>query len=513
MFSTQLVNELSAKLEAITGSLYFFIPEMILISGFLSLLIFDLIGKRKSWLSLCLLGSLWIGLCLLANCWLFVDFQGVKPKGLFLEMLILDRASMGFKYLFLLAGLVTLWISRYSKLFRRASGPWGEYFALIFSVLLGAHLMVMSANLLTIYISIELVSISSYLLTALPFDRKSAEGSLKYLLFGAISSAIMLYGMSWLYGLSGTLHIYDPAFGQMLSNASSLPVFLGLLLSVGGLFFKISAVPFHVWTPDVYEAAPTPIVAFFSIVPKLAGIWILFRISGIFTEAFHWGNNNFYWTEVLALIALITITFGNFSALWQENGKRLLAYSSIAHAGFLLVPLVAATNSASQNLMFYATIYLFMNFAAFLLLEMLANYTPFAEKYDLRSYQGLGLAYPWLGASALLIMIALTGLPPTAGFTAKLLIFSSLWEAYSAQPNQLMLILFVFGLLNTAVSLFFYLKLPYYMFFKTPQESTWEGALPSFKLYDRICLLILIIPLLLFFFKANWLVTWIEMVF
>jgi NADH-quinone oxidoreductase subunit N len=356
--------------------------------------------------------------------------------------------------------------------------------------------MAMAANLLMVYLSLELVSIASYILATFKNDKKGAEGGLKYLLFGALSSGIMLYGMSLLYGFTGTLSFVEVNFFIDLLAINQLPVLLALFLTIGGLLFKIAAVPFHIWAPDVYESSPTPVVAFFSVAPKAAG----FAVLGRFLSNIHLiGYGHFAAIkEILILIAILTLTIGNLSALWQRNAKRMLAYSSIAHAGFILAGLLALNSLGLQSVLFYLAVYLFMNFAAFLLIDAIQHHQ---HTEEIKQYKGLGLINPLLGIAFLVVMIALTGLPPTAGFTAKLFIFSALWQAYQSSGDTLVLLLFVVGLFNVAIALFYYLRIPFYMFFRNGKELN----VINLGIYTILLLIILILPVFLFFFKAEWL--------
>ncbi|MCY7359001.1 MAG: NADH-quinone oxidoreductase subunit N, partial [Rudanella sp.] len=313
--------------------------------------------------------------------------------------------------------------------------------------------------------SLELVSVSSYLLTALSGSRRASEGGIKYLLFGAISSAVMLYGMSFLYGLTGTMDITSTAFGVELAKNSPFVVTAVTMLTLAGFLFKLSLVPFHVWTPDAYDAAPLPIAALFSVAPKAAALLALMRLltalpGGQFVDS----------QTPLAVIALASITLGNLSALWQTDAKRLLAYSTIAHAGFLLVGVVALNESGFEAALFYIATYLPINLAAFFLIDLLSKHN--GGSLTIANFAGLGTKHPLLAVSLTVVMLALVGLPPTVGFTAKLLIFSSLFNAYETTGNGWLLALFGIGLLNAVVSLAYYLKIPFLLFFRTAPADT-----------------------------------------
>nr|WP_246164380.1 NADH-quinone oxidoreductase subunit N [Xanthovirga aplysinae] len=475
-------------------------PELLLATFILLLILIDLIFKNtpKSIFSI-------ISLLGLAGVLFFTHRQGnqlTEATALFGQMLQLDRLGVILKYLFGISGILTVFLS-----WSKEEKDWhekGEYFALVFGLLLGAFLMVMTTNLLMIFLSIELVSISSYILANFTQKRKSAEAGIKYLVFGATASAVMLYGLSFWYGFSGTLDFTSFQFINGLQSAPQLPVLVASFMVFAGLLFKITAVPFHFWTPDVYEGAPTPIVALFSVVPKIAGLGLLIRLLGIsFQQNILW-SESIIWRDVLGVLAILTMVVGNFSALWQKNAKRMMAYSSIGHSGLFLAGILAFSAFGIQSLLFYAFVYMLMNFAAFYLIEMVEDKT---GKVMINDYQGLGLRIPFLGALFVLVMIALTGLPPTAGFTAKLLIFSALTESYQEVQSPILLYLIITGLISTVVSLFYYLKIPYVMFFKGNAEDSLKMKL---NVGNKVLALLLVTSLLLLFLKSNWLTNLID---
>lgn len=378
-----------------------------------------------------------------------------------------------------------------------------EWFALLIAMTLGLFLMALSVNLLSIYLSIELVSITSYLLTALVADRKASEGGIKYLLFGAVSSAVMLYGMSLLYGMTGTLDLTADTFGASLAGQEAAVATVAVLLTGAGLLFKLSGVPFHVWTPDAYEAAPVPVAAFFSVGPKIAAVLVLMRlVTALPMESSATGATAYGLQTPLAVLALAGILIGNLSALRQTDAKRLLAYSTIAHAGFLLVGVVALSQAGFEATLFYAGTYLFMSLAAFFLIDLLARSTG-SGSLEIRQFAGLGPRQPLLSVALTVVMLGLTGLPPTVGFTAKLLSFSALFETYRQTANPWLLALFVLGLLNALISLVYYLKIPFLLFFRPaeqPEESV-PVALPKVAVWLAVGLTV---PVVVLFIKPDW---------
>jgi NADH-quinone oxidoreductase subunit N len=370
-------------------------------------------------------------------------------SSLYSGLLFLDNKSIFFKLLITISAVAVLlhvWIIGYKVV--------GEFYAIFVALVLGLFVVSMTTNLLMLYVSIEMVSICSYILVAINKSKANAEAGIKYLLFGATSSAVMLYGISLLYGMTGTLNFVGQEFAAFLGQNPTWVANVAIFMTIGGLLFKLSAAPFHSWTPDVYEATPTPVVAFLSIAPKAAVVLILIRL-------YHSLSIDF--SLITAVIILASLTIGNLSALWQTNTKRMLGYSTIAHAGFMLVGLLATNLIGLQATIFYIASYLFITIAAFLLVDLLALKT---ESYELESLKGLGQENIFLGLAAVIIMVALVGLPPTVGFTGKLLIFTALWEGYQTSGSSIMLVVLLFGLINTAISIFYYLKIPFYMIFK-----------------------------------------------
>jgi NADH-quinone oxidoreductase subunit N len=376
-----------------------------------------------------------------------------------------------------------------------------EWYALLLAVVAGLFLLAESVNLLAIYLALELVSIGSYLLTALPGTRRSVEGGIKYLLFGAISSAVMLYGMSLLYGLTGTLDLTAEAFGQELAHQDALVVIIAGLLTLAGLFFKLSLVPFHVWTPDTYDAAPLPVAAFFSVAPKAVALLVIMRIVTALPETTLPNPLQ----VPLAVLALASILLGNLAALWQTDAKRMLAYSTIAHAGFLLVGVVSMTESGFEAASFYVATYLIINLSAFFLIDRLAVRN--GGSLLMTDFAGLGARYPVLATALTVAMLALVGLPPTVGFTAKLLVFSALYETATADAgitSGWLLALFGIGLLNAVISLAYYLKIPFLLFFRPRPETLAPLASMPMRFADWLAVALAVLTVLLFL-QPDWL--------
>ena len=489
-------SEPAHRLSQIGIDLRSLLPEAAIISVIILLILFDLIFKRKKAVGLTCIVFFGLALIfmLLLQQWQVFAESGSLMGGL----LDISRYAILFKIGFVIGLAIALVTVMNSSQLKEDFFSSGEVLVMLLGLLLGVCLMTMSVNLLLIYLSIEVVSICSYALTGINKGKKRAEAALKYLIYGAIASAIMLYGMSWLYGFTGTLNITSPAFLSGVKGIPQLPLSIAVLMTLGGFVFKLGAFPLHIWSPDVYEAAPTPVVAVFSVLPKLAALSIMLRFSYVLRiELIDWQ----LW---LAFISVASMTVGNFSALWQRDIKRILAYSSIAHAGFLLIGIMAFSLSGNQSMLFYAMVYLMMNFAIFFLVSVFETHTG-ATTFE--EYKGLSQHFPYLSVLVVVVMVSLTGLPPTAGFSAKLLIFTALWESYEASGKPVLLWVFIFGLFNTVIALFYYLKLPYLLFFK--QQKSTITTKPKL-INARVWATVLVFPLLIFFFRPDWLLALIN---
>ncbi len=496
------------QLRDIIASLGGFGPVAGLLLAFCGLLIAELLlvrglgaARARGWLA-----ALTLVILLGAGAWAVL----LPTRGfLFMHLLFLDNQAVFMQVVVALgAALVVLY-----EFADKPPAPAGgneftlpsEWYALLLAVVAGLFLLAESVNLLAIYLALELVSIGSYLLTALPATRRASEGGIKYLLFGAISSAVMLYGMSLLYGLTGTLDLTADAFGQELARQDSLVVTVAGLLTLAGLFFKLSLVPFHVWTPDAYDAAPLPVAAFFSVGPKAVALLVIMRIVTALPETP--GPNPLQ--VPLAVLALGSILLGNLAALWQTDAKRMLAYSTIAHAGFLLVGVVSLTESGFEAALFYAGTYLIINLAAFFLVDRLAFRN--GGNLAMSNFAGLGASYPVLAVALTVALVALVGLPPTVGFTAKLLVFSTLYDVATTNAGNTsgwLLALFGIGLLNAVISLAYYLKIPFLLFFRSRPTNTIPAPALPMRFADWLAVGLAIMTVLLFL-KPDWLLNWI----
>jgi NADH-quinone oxidoreductase subunit N len=487
------VADLKQTLELLVASISQFVPELILSVGVILLLLLSLwkSAARKASTLLAFLLLLLPMVTLMRN-WDLLS----TPTMIFSGMLRNDDFSGYLRLLFDAAGILTVALSWRRQ---REQQFLAEYYALILAIVLGAHLLVMSMNLVMVFLSLEMISINSYILTGFAFTRKSAEGSFKYFLFGAVGSATMLYGFSLLYGMTGTLTFASAPFVERLLEHQNILFLVGGMMSLAGLFYKIAAVPLHPWAPDIYEAAPMPVVAFFSVVPKLAGIGILTRFV-LALNAF--GQSQYDWQLIICIVAIASLTVGNFAALWQTRPRRLMAYSGIAQSGFLLVGIAAFQLQGVHFMLFYATVYMLMNFLVFALLQHFES----TGLQTLESFSGIGRSRPFTSIMLLIGLIALTGIPPTAGFTAKLFVFTSVWESYHSMGKSILLWLLVFGLLNTVVSLFYYLRIPYYAFVKSGKSVPNSNNLT----FENLFSLALVVSILVLFFSPGLLMGWIN---
>ncbi|MEW6026882.1 MAG: NADH-quinone oxidoreductase subunit N [Planctomycetota bacterium] len=476
-------------------SLRYFLPELVLAGGVVFIVLFDLVTSFRKAVPYLVLWILAVAFFISANMLsqgvdqsLFSAIGGSASGG---EGLIrLNGFTLFFKLLFIAATFLTVLFS----LAREEKHHTIEYYSLLLISTLGLFLLASANDLLMIYLGLETVSICSYLLVASPKGiLKSSEAGLKYVIYGAIASGIMIFGMAFLYGLYGTFSLPDlaaavantPKFGSGILTLSA-----ALFMVFVGFAYKIAAVPVHMWCPDVYEGAPTEITAFLSVAPKAAGFAIIIRffftlftlLPGIPNSIEFIGS----WQTILAVIAVLTMTIGNLAALHQTNLKRLLAYSSIAHAGYILMGLVILTDSGRQAIVLYLPIYLFMNMGAFFVVHVVERLT---SKVDIQEYEGLGWRLPFLGIMMSIFLFSLVGLPPLAGFIGKLYLFA-------AVINAKCYVLAVLGVMNGVVSLYYYARIVKAMWLKIPEADSTLSAI-RYTLFDTILLIIFVLPVLL----------------
>jgi NADH-quinone oxidoreductase subunit N len=425
-------------------------PELVIICIALILILLDLMVKKKEIVAFA--GVVGTALALYLS---FKIYALIGSQTTFGGMFIIDRYSNFFKLIFYVNVILTIGISvRYMALERSS---FGEYYALLLLATSGMMIIASALDLIVLYLGLELMSLSIYILVGfLRNDMRSNEAALKYFLLGGFSSALLVYGISIIYGLTGTTDIKDiAAFINEYGLADNRILLLSMVLFAVAFGFKLAAVPFHMWAPDAYEGAPTSITAFMSVGAKAAGFAALGRV---FLIAF--SSIKVEWSTVLIPLAILSMCVGNIVAISQTNIKRMLAYSSIAHAGYALLGIIAGTGGGLSSMMNYMFIYTFMNIGAFAVVIMLRSEGFRGE--DLSDYEGLAQSHPLTSALMLVFMFSLTGIPPTAGFVAKFYVFM---EAINTGYVSLVIIAVIFSV----VSAFFYLRVVMYMYMKEPK--------------------------------------------
>ena len=440
-------------------------PELIIVLTFIIVAIFDLFNSIQktftAWLTI-------VG-CAIA-LYVSVDMLQVGMEGTeFSNMLQVDKYSLFFNVIFLVSTILVVLISM--NYLGRTDKRQGEYYLLILLATLGMMLMASGNELIVVFLGLELMSLSLYVLAGY-FQRSmaSSEAGMKYLLLGAFASGFFLYGIALIYGGAGTTSI--PKIASAITvNAKSPLLLSGMFLLVVGFGFKVALVPFHQWAPDVYEGAPTSIAAFISAGPKAAGFAAFLRI---FLEALQ--NIQSEWIVVVTILAALTMTVGNLVAIAQRNIKRMLAYSSIAHAGYVLVGLAAANKDGISSAMFYLLVYCIMNIGAFG--AVILARTEDGESLVISDYAGLGFKKPLLALFMTLMLLSLAGFPPTAGFVGKFYIFRS-----AVESGQIWLV--IIGAINTAISAFYYLRVVVAMYMREPEAEL------EFQPYPRLLIVAL----------------------
>jgi NADH-quinone oxidoreductase subunit N len=429
------------------------LPEILIIvlAGFV--LAFDAIWKPEVKRSLGWMTS--GGLLLIMVIALLFSRPSEEGRLVFGGMIQQDWLSFAFTLLFIFAAAITAMFAMDMKVV----GNKGEFYVLMLVSTLGMCLMASSADIIMLYLAIETTSIPMYILAGfMTNDDKSTESGFKYLLFGAAASTIMLYGFSLLYGFTGQTNIHSISLSFYQDQLPLLAIIGSFLLIFVGFGFKISAFPFHFWAPDVYEGAPTPIAGFLSTASKAAGFVVLLRVLiTVFTP-----SATPQWNNILAVVAVLTMTIGNIIALAQKNIKRLLAFSSIAHAGYILIGVVALSQLGVISVVFYLIAYLITNLAAF---GIVMTFSTVVGSDEISAYSGLSRRKPWLALAMLVAFLSLAGMPPLAGFIAKLFIFAA------AVKVDLVWLAFV-GVLNSIVGLYYYLTvLKHVYLFRSDDES------------------------------------------
>ena len=433
------------------ADLHKFYPEIVITGTLLLVVVADIalpVLRRSLTFALTVLG-------LAAAFALTLPLIAVQPGSMFYGMIALDPMAVFFKAFLVLASLLVVLAAPGSKEFSRSN--LGEFYALLLGVTLGMMLLASSTDLLMFFLSLEMVSLGSYIMVGyLHNDRQSNEASLKYILFGAVSTGAMLYGITLLFGVTGTTKmvvIRHVLAGAAASGENSLILLVSTVLILAGLGFKIAAVPFHFWCPDVYTGAPTPVTAFLSVAPKAAGFAIFMRF--FFTGLSQAGPQltwstfaSINWMPIVMVLSIVTMTFGNIAALRQENMKRLMAYSSIAHAGYILMGVVVLTSEGLQAVLVYLVTYLFMNLGAFMIVIEIYNRT---GSFELKDYRGFYRRSPFLSISMSIFLLSLMGIPPLAGFFGKFYVFA-------AAVHRDLAWFAVIGAINSVVAVYYYVR-------------------------------------------------------
>lgn len=446
------------------------VPEISLLVLLVAVLVYDRVLQPAERRRIGLLNAwgAFVILLLTLGLWLFFDEPnsqaGLQQSLIWGGVMRHDLVTLVFRIMFLVALMVTSLISMDVKRLQK-----GEYYALLITATVGFSLMGAAADLIMVYVALETASISSYILAGfLTTNARSSEAGMKYFVYGAFATGVMLYGMSLVYGITGQTNLY--VVGSMVVGAQSIPaeanavLLLAAVTIIVGFGFKIAAVPFHFWTPDVYEGAPTPFTAFVSTASKAAGFAIFIRVftAGVVGAP----NPSSGWWAMLVAMCVVTMSLGNFVAIFQSNIKRLLAYSSIAQAGYAMIGLVVLTPDGSGATMFYLLMYVFTNVAAFGVVILVSNLTGSEQLTD---FNGLSRRSPNLALVMLFALLSLGGIPPTAGFFGKFFLFKA---AVDAGLWWLALI----GILNAFVALYYYLSVAKYMYLYRSDEE--DVAIP-----------------------------------
>jgi len=483
-------------------NLWLILPEIVICVVAVVVMLVDAFARSSQrWLTggISLLGIL---AAAISSVWLWGSSSTISQA--FNGMIVLDELRLGFTFVFLIVSAITVLVSvawvEEDKL------PAGEFHSLLMFATAGMMFMASAGDLVIVFLGLEILSIATYVMCGFRrTDIRSNESSMKYFILGSFSSAFLLYGIALVYGatatttgLPGTTNIAEIA--RRLPDAQfPLLLFAGAAMMLVGFGFKIATAPFHVWTPDVYEGAPTPVTAFMAAGPKAAGFASFMRV---FVFAFPLvaiaGSANIAsqlhaaWVGALVVIAIITMTVGNVVAIAQNNVKRMLAYSSIAHAGYALVGFVAAgaatdiekRNGAISAVIFYLLTYAVMNLGAFAVVQLIARSDD--RRTEVEDYNGIGFKSPWLAFSLSIMLLSLLGMPLTAGFIGKVVVFrAALDEGYY--------LLVVIGVLNTAISAYYYLRLIVVMFFR---ERTTSWAAPRVPVSVGVALAVTILGVL-----------------
>lgn len=421
---------------------YYILPEIVLTVGALLVLVVDLVKSDRD--DLALPTTLLVLVVTGGVLWSFAGVDTLASRGL----LAIDGFALFFKFIFLLAAGITVLMS--DAYMRMEGMRAGEFYFMILCATIGMMFMASGVDLITLFIGLETMAVSFYVLTGyLKPNQRSNEAAVKYYLLGAFSTGILLYGMSLLYAVSGSTNL--AVIAESVTAGDGVLV-LGIILVAAGMGFKIAAVPFHMWSPDVYEGAPTPVTAYLSVGSKAAAFAMLLRI---FVEGLPAASAT--WHDIFWWMAVLTMTVGNLAAITQSNTKRMLAYSSIAHSGYMLIGVVAATHRGVTAALVYLFVYVFMQLGAFAIVALLRRRDVIGD--ELKDLSGLYFRSPFAAVAMLVFMLSLGGIPPTAGFMGKFWIFSAAIDSGE-------IALAIIGVVNSAISLYYYFRVIVFMWIK-----------------------------------------------
>ncbi len=457
-------------------------PLLIVFTGGFLLLMLEAfaVGKNRAYFM-----PLTVALCAAALAFNVIDWQGLSSsESLYRGLLENDRIGSFFSALFLTAAALTAMIAQ--PFMREHRFEFGEFYALLLFATGGMIVLVQASDLVTVFVGLEIMSLAVYVLTgSWRRNPKSSEAAIKYFLTGAVASAVLLYGMALIYGAVGSTSLTAIAGAR---GVSAQPLFvIGMLLVLGAFGFKVAAVPFHQWAPDAYEGAPTPVTAFMAAGVKAAAFGVVLRLFNTAFAAPGLTTGSTGWSTVFAVLAVLTMTFGNLSALHQTNIKRMLAYSSIAHAGYLLLGVVAtangngASNDARAAVLFYLAGYTATTIGAFAVIAWVGSRDD--ERLELDDWAGLAVRHPGAAFTMLLFLLSFGGVPPTAGFFGKWYLFRAILD----KPNLLPFV--VIAVLNSVVSVFYYLRVVTEMYFQEPRREIKAVRASSITAVMWICAL------------------------
>ncbi len=442
------------------ASISHYIPELLLCLTMAALIVIEsaydknVKGSAKGML----FSAAFIGL--LSSFVLLVKSLGQDPLTIFTGAVVIDSFSGLAKIIMVLGTAAAIYLAKQSRdIYEEVKA---EFVILAIGILIGGMLLSSANNMLVLYIGVETLSILSYVMAAIKKnDERSSEAGLKYVLYGGVTAAIMLFGMSHIFGVLGTIQ-FSEIYGSLgnLTTAQTAILMPSFIMFFAGIGYKIACVPFHMWSPDVYEGAPLPVTNFFSIVPKIAGIVVIVRVTNVFFA----GNESVLresWTVLLMLISALTMTVGNVAAIGQRSVKRMLAYSSISHAGVMLLGVVVMDSIGTRAIMFYAITYLFMTTVAFYITSFVQDHN---GNDHFERFNGLIYKHPLMSVAMALVMFSLAGLPPLSGFVAK-------FNILSAIISKKYYVLAVIAGFNSVISLYYYLKVVKFMVFREVESD------------------------------------------